>query len=146
MRVSGSPLFHWALRLVGSPDAPILRFPFPCRPFEGILQALKTFSGGLKDLMAAITSIALRALSRLGGPRILLAAVPGGAKAVSAAAGVSTGRVSQVLRQPRLPREWASLFADLLDCAEWEVYAQLGQPVTDAVTTTPEHHVGPEVS
>lgn len=87
--------------------------------------------------MAAMTSIALRALDRLGGPRILLAAVPGGAKAVALEAGVSVARVSQVLRQDRLPRDWAALFARLLDCAEWEVYAQLGQPVTAAVTASP---------
>ena len=49
--------------------------------------------------MAAITRIALQALARMPGPRVVLAAVPGGSKAVAKAAGVSAGRVSQVLRQ-----------------------------------------------
>ena len=77
--------------------------------------------------MPPITSIALKALENLGGPRVLLAAVPGGIKALAAEAGVSPGRVSQVLRQEPLSREWATLVAEKIGCSEWEVYEQLGQ-------------------
>ncbi len=77
--------------------------------------------------MSPITVIALKALERLGGPRIVLGAVPGGIQAVAKAAGVSAGRVSQVLRQDPLSREWAALLAELIGCSEWEVYQQLGQ-------------------
>jgi hypothetical protein len=77
--------------------------------------------------MPPITRIALQALDRLGGPRVVLAAVPGGIKAVAQEAGVSTGRVSQVLRQNPLPLDWARLLSSLLSCSEWEVYEQLGQ-------------------
>ena len=77
--------------------------------------------------MPPITVIALKALENLGGPRVLLAAVPGGIKALAAEAGVSTGRVSQVLRQEPLPRDWAMLIAEKIGCSEWEVYEQLGQ-------------------
>lgn len=91
--------------------------------------------------MAPVTRVALQALQQLGGPRIVLAAVPGGIKAVSAEAGVSPSRVSQVLRQDPLPREWAQLLAQLIGCGELEVYQQLGQrppvspygPLFDAV-------------
>ena len=79
--------------------------------------------------MPAVTSIAMRALERLGGPRIVLAAVPGGINSLASEAGVSLGRVSQVLRQNPLPREWAVLLARLIGCSEWEVYQQLGQPL-----------------
>lgn len=88
--------------------------------------------------MAAFTRVALKALDRMGGPRIILAAIPGGSKAVARAAGVSPGRVSQVLRQNPLPWEWAELLAELADCAEWEIYEQLGQRVSAAVTA-PRH-------
>lgn len=77
--------------------------------------------------MAPITSVALRALERLGGPRIVLAAVPGGIKALAASAGVSPSRVSQVLRKDPLPVEWAELAAQLIGCGTVEVYQQLGQ-------------------
>lgn len=77
--------------------------------------------------MAPVTRVALKALEQLGGPRIVLAAVPGGAKAVAAAAGVSRSRVSQVLREEPLPREWAQLLAQLIGCSEIEIYQQLGQ-------------------
>jgi hypothetical protein len=77
--------------------------------------------------MPPITRIALIALDNLGGPRILLAAVPGGIRALADAGGVSTGRVSQVLRQDPLPREWAQRVAEMIGCTEWEVYEQLGQ-------------------
>lgn len=79
--------------------------------------------------MPPVTSIAMRALERLGGPRIVLAAVPGGINSLASEAGVSPGRVSQVLRQNPLPREWAVLLARLIGCSEWEVYQQLGQPL-----------------
>jgi len=95
---------------------------------------LAWFSGGLNRFMAPITRIALQALDRIGGPRIVLASIPGGAKAVAKAAGVSPGRVSQVLRQNPLPWEWAQLLARLAGCSEWEVYEQLGQRVSAAVT------------
>lgn len=95
---------------------------------------MQAFSGGLNEFMAAITRVALQALDRLGGARIVIAAVPGGSKAIAEAAGVSVGRVSQVLRQKRLPWEWAQLIAQLAGCSEWEVYEQLGQRVTGPVT------------
>ena len=88
--------------------------------------------------MAAITRVALNALHRMGGPRIVLAAVPGGSKAVAEAAGVSVGRVSQVLRQNPLPWEWAQLLAQLVGCSEWELYEQLGQRVSSTVTGAPQ--------
>ena len=84
--------------------------------------------------MPGVTRISLRALEELGGPRIILAAIPGGARALAEGAGVSQSRVSQVLRQDLLPWEWAQLIADMIPCPEWEVYAQLGQSVSDAVT------------
>jgi hypothetical protein len=77
--------------------------------------------------MAAITRIATRALDNLGGPRIILAAVPGGINTVAREGGVSPGRVSQILRQNPLRSEWAQLLAHLIGCSEWEVYEQLGQ-------------------
>jgi len=92
------------------------------------------FSGGLNNQMAKVTRVALRALEQIGGPRVVLAAVPGGARAVADAAGVSVGRVSQVLRSNPLPPEWAVLLARLADCCEWEIYAQLGQGVTGSDT------------
>jgi transcriptional regulator with XRE-family HTH domain len=85
--------------------------------------------------MAAITQVAIRALDRMGGPRVILAAIPGGSRAVAEAAGVSPARVSQVLRSVPLSWEWAEILARLADCSEWEIYEQLGQRVTDAVTT-----------
>ena len=85
--------------------------------------------------MATITRIALKALDHLPGPRIVLAAVPGGSKAVASAAGVSVGRVSQVLRQNPLPWEWAQLLARLTSCSEWEIYEQLGQRMPAADTS-----------
>jgi hypothetical protein len=78
----------------------------------------------------AVTRIALLALDRLGGPRTVVAAVPGGVRAIAAAAGVTPGRVSQVLRQDPLPEDWARLLADLIGCGPWEVYQQLGQRFT----------------
>jgi hypothetical protein len=77
--------------------------------------------------MPPITRIALMALESMGGPRVILAAVPGGIKALANEAGVSQGRVSQVLRQNPLPPDWAKLVAALIGCSEWEVYQQLGQ-------------------
>src|SRR6266571_108228 len=74
-----------------------------------------------------ITSLALRALDRLGPSKIILAAIPGGIRTVAGEARVSAGRVSQVLRQNPLPRRWARLLAALAECSEWEVYEQLGQ-------------------
>jgi hypothetical protein len=88
--------------------------------------------------MPAITQIALKALDRMGGPRIVIAAIPGGSKALADAAGVSVGRVSQVLRLNPLPWEWAELLAGLIGCSEWEVYEQLGQRVSAAVTSERE--------
>lgn len=88
--------------------------------------------------MAAVTRIALRALDHMGGPRIILAAIPGGSRAVAREAGVSLGRVSQILRQDKLPWDWAQLLARLAGCNEWEVYEQLGQRVSAAVTTAPD--------
>ena len=92
--------------------------------------------------MAAITRVALKALDRIGGPRIVLAAIPGGSRAVAEAAGVSAGRVSQVLRQDPLPWDWAQLLARLAGCNEWEIYEQLGQRVSAAVTGA--RHASPD--
>ncbi len=64
--------------------------------------------------MAAITRIATKALDSLGGPKIILAAIPGGIGTLAREGGVSPGRVSQILRQNPLR-------------SEWEVYEQLGQ-------------------
>lgn len=88
--------------------------------------------------MPAFTRIALRALEELGGPRIILAAIPGGARALAEQAGVSQSRVSQILRQDPLPWDWARLIAGMIPCKEWEVYAQLGQSVSAAVTRGPQ--------
>lgn len=77
--------------------------------------------------MAPVTNVALKALEQLGGPKIVLAAVPGGLKALAAAGGVSASRVSQVLRKDPLPVEWAELAAQLIGCGTVEVYQQLGQ-------------------
>jgi hypothetical protein len=77
--------------------------------------------------MPPITRIALLALERQGGPRIVLAAIPGGIAALARAADVTPGRASQVLRSNPLPRRWAQLIADLIGCTTWEVYEQLGQ-------------------
>ena len=77
--------------------------------------------------MPPITSLALKALRQIGGPRIVLGAVPGGIRALARAQGVTEGRVSQVLREKHLPRKWASRIAELTQCSEWEVYTQLGQ-------------------
>ena len=57
--------------------------------------------------MPPVTTIALKALDRLSGPKIVLAAIPGGIQALAREAGVSPGRVSQVLRKNPLPRDWA---------------------------------------
>ena len=88
--------------------------------------------------MSAFTSISIHALEELGGPRVILAAIPGGSKTLASEAGVSQSRVSQVLRNENLPWEWAQLIARLVPCSEWEVYAQLGQDVSDAVTSQGE--------
>lgn len=93
--------------------------------------------------MASITRVALQALDHLGGPRIVVAAIPGGSKAIARAAGVSTGRVSQVLRQKPLRWDWAQLLAQLAGCSEWEIYEQLGQRVSSAVTRGSEGSFGP---
>ena len=77
--------------------------------------------------MPPVTRIALKALEMLGGPRVLLAAVPGGIGRLAKAAGVSEGRVSQVLRQEHLPRSWADLIASLSGFTVSEIYVQLGQ-------------------
>jgi hypothetical protein len=77
--------------------------------------------------MPPITRIALLALERQGGPKTVLAAVPGGVGALARAAGVTPGRVSQVLRSNPLPQQWAQLLADLIGCTPWDVYEQLGQ-------------------
>jgi len=77
--------------------------------------------------MPPVTRLAIKALERLGGPRIILAAIPGGIKSVAKEAGVSSGRVSQVLRANPLSGDWARLLAQLSGCSEWEVYEQLGQ-------------------
>lgn len=77
--------------------------------------------------MPPITRIALLALERQGGPKTVLAAVPGGVAALARAAGVTQGRISQVLRMNPLPAHWAKLIADLIGCSQWEVYEQLGQ-------------------
>ena len=76
--------------------------------------------------MAAITRIATKALDSLGGPKIILAAIPGGIGTLAREGGVSPGRVSQILRQNPLRTEWAQLIAHLIGCSEWEVYEQLG--------------------
>jgi len=91
--------------------------------------------------MTAITRIAIQALDRLGGPRIVVAAIPGGSKAIAQAAGVSAGRVSQVLRQEPLPWDWAQLLAELAGCSEWEIYEQLGQRVSCPVTPSRDRSV-----
>ena len=77
--------------------------------------------------MPPVTMIALRALENMSGPRIILKAVPGGIEAVAREAGLSKGRVSQVLRKQPLPQSWAQLLAAMIGCTEWEVYQQLGQ-------------------
>ena len=77
--------------------------------------------------MAAITRIATKALDNLGGPKIVLAAIPGGIGSLAREGGVSPGRASQILRQNPLRNEWAQLIAHLIGCSEWEVYEQLGQ-------------------
>lgn len=77
--------------------------------------------------MPPVTRIAAKALERLGGPRVILAAIPGGIGRLARAGGVSEGRVSQLLRQRRLPRAWAELIAQLAECTVAEVYTQLGQ-------------------
>lgn len=88
--------------------------------------------------MTGFTRISLRALEELGGPRIILSAIPGGARTLANKAGVTQSRVSQVLRLNPLPWEWAQLIAEMIPCLEWEVYAQLGQSVSAAVTPSPE--------
>lgn len=95
--------------------------------------------------MPPITRIAVKALDNLGGPRVLLAAIPGGIKTLAREASVTPGRVSQVLRQDRLPFDWATLIAELIGCDTWEVYEQLGQrspcsplgPLFDMTSATP---------
>src|SRR5262245_46259167 len=77
--------------------------------------------------MPPVTRVALKAIEQLGGPRILIAAIPGGIRRLARQAGVTPGRVSQVLRQDPLPRNWAQLIAELSGCSEPEVYQQLGQ-------------------
>ena len=77
--------------------------------------------------MPPVTTIALKALANMSGPRIVLKAVPGGIEAVAREAGVSKGRVSQVLRKKPLPTSWAQLLASMIGCSEWEVYQQLEQ-------------------
>lgn len=84
--------------------------------------------------MPAFTRISIQALEELGGPRIILSAIPGGAKTLAEKAGVSQSRVSQVLRLDPLPWDWAQLIAEMIPCLEWEVYAQLGQSVSGVVT------------
>jgi hypothetical protein len=79
----------------------------------------------------ALTRLALRALQRLEPSKIILAAIPGGIRAVAQEAGVTTGRVSQVLRKKALPAKWARRLADLAGCTEREVYEQLGQRPPD---------------
>ncbi len=93
--------------------------------------------------MPPVTTIALKALDHLSGPKIILAAIPGGIRVLAREARVSPGRVSQVLRKDPLPRYWAQLVAQLIGCGEWEVYQQLGQqppvsplgPLFDPVAT-----------
>ena len=92
--------------------------------------------------MPVFTRISIKALDELGGPRIVLAAIPGGARALAQRAGVSQSRVSQILRQDPLPWEWAQMIASLIPCQEWEVYAQLGQSVSSAVTPNREVDLG----
>ena len=92
--------------------------------------------------MPSFTRLSLRALQLMGGPKIVLAAIPGGIGALADAAGVGRSRVSQVLRQNPLPLSWARLIAELANCSEWEVYEQLGQRPGGAelgpLFTTPE--------
>lgn len=76
--------------------------------------------------MAPVTRIALRTLERMAPSKVILAAVPGGIQAVAREAGLSVGRVSQVLKKDALPQEWARLLAEMIGCSEWEVYEQLG--------------------
>ena len=78
-----------------------------------------------EDKSVGVTKIERKALNRLGAVRILLAAVPGGIKALAEAFGVSPSRVSQVLRENPLPREWAEVAAELIGCGPAEVYRQL---------------------
>ena len=100
--------------------------------------------------MPPVTRIAVRALERLGGPRIILAAVPGGIHAIAREARVTPSRVSQVLRKNPLPRQWAHLLAQMAGCSEWEVYEQLGQrplgsplgPLFDEGSDPPDPHGG----
>lgn len=77
--------------------------------------------------MPPVTRVAIKAIHQLGGPRVVVAAIPGGAKRLAQAAGVSPGRVSQVLRGDQLPPRWAQMIAGLIGCTEREVYEQLGQ-------------------
>ena len=79
--------------------------------------------------MPPVTTIALRALENMSGPRIVLKAVPGGIEAVAPEPRVSKGRVSQVLRKKPLPPAWAELLASMIGCTECEVYQQLEQRV-----------------
>jgi len=111
-----------------------------------ILPFFTALVGVLKRFMAAITRVAIKALDQMGGPRIVLAAIPGGAKTVSEAAGVSASRVSQVLRRDPLPWEWAQLLAELAGCTVWEVYEQLGQRVTAADMPASQARSAPERS
>jgi hypothetical protein len=102
--------------------------------------------------MSPITRLTLKAIDHLGGPRVVLAAVPGGIKAIAKAGGVSPGRVSQILRLNPLPRNWAQLIADLAGCSEPEVYLQLGQeplgsplgPLFDPASSEPVQPAIPE--
>jgi len=77
--------------------------------------------------MAPLTKIAVAALQNLGGPRIIVAAIPGGIARLAKEGRVSPSRVSQVLRQNPLPIDWARLIAELANCRVWDVYEQLGQ-------------------
>lgn len=128
-------IFLWAGldRVVGGPD------------IEGRLVWYMALALDLNKFMPPITTIAVKALENLGGPRTVLAAVPGGIAAVAREAGVTPGRVSQILRRNPLPREWAALLAQMIGCSEWEIYQQLGQeppgspygPLFDSVPGTP---------
>lgn len=77
------------------------------------------------DERVGVTEIERKALDRLGSVRILLAAIPGGVKALAAEFGVSPSRVSQVLREDPLPSKWAEVAAELIGCGPAEVYRQL---------------------
>jgi hypothetical protein len=77
--------------------------------------------------MPPVTTIAFKALENMGAPAIILKAVPGGIEAVAREAGVTKGRVSQVLRKKPFPQSWAQLLASMIGCTEWEIYQQLGQ-------------------